>query len=96
MENQVENIFCQSCAMPMGITDEHYGTEKDGKKSTDYCSFCYMNGEFKKNLTLSEMLEIVVGFAVDDNTTEKQARRKFESLLPTLKRWHIPKQQVND
>jgi hypothetical protein len=33
------------------------------------------------------MLDICVGFAVDGVTTEKQARRKLEKLLPTLKRW---------
>ena len=86
-DNQVENKFCQSCAMPMGITDEHYGTESDGSKSCDYCSYCYSNGEFKKTLTMNEMLELCVGFAVDSETTEKQARRRLEKVLPTLKRW---------
>ena len=88
MLNKIEDRFCQSCAMPMGITDEHYGTEADGKKSDDYCNYCYMNGEFKKELTVREMLEICVGFAIDDTTTEKQARRRLEKLLPTLKRWN--------
>ena len=84
----LEDRFCQSCAMPMGITDEHYGTDSDGKKSNDFCSYCYMDGKFKRELTLKEMLEISVGFAVDDETTEKQARRRLEKLLPTLKRWN--------
>ena len=83
----LENRFCQSCAMPMGITDEHFGTESDGTKSEDYCSYCYMDGKFKKDLTFKEMFEVCVGFMVDDMTTEKQARRKLEKLLPTLKRW---------
>ena len=34
----MEERFCQSCGMPMGDTDELYGTEADGSKSTDYCS----------------------------------------------------------
>ncbi|MCL1904014.1 MAG: zinc ribbon domain-containing protein [Oscillospiraceae bacterium] len=87
MANQIEHRFCQSCAMPMGITDEHYGTETDGKKSDDYCSYCYMDGKFKKEITLNEMLDIAVGFAVDDTVTENQARRRLEKLMPTLKRW---------
>lgn len=85
----IEDRFCQSCAMPMGITDEHYGTEADGKKSEDYCNYCYANGEFKKELTMKEMFELCVSFAVDNMTTEKQARRKLEKILPTLKRWTI-------
>ena len=83
----IEDRYCQSCAMPMGITDEHYGTQADGKKSTDYCSYCYNNGVFKKTLTMADMLERCVAFAIDDSTTEKQARRKLEKILPTLKRW---------
>jgi len=79
--------FCQSCAMPMGITDEHYGTEADGKKSSLYCSYCYASGEFKKELSMREMLEICVEFAVDSETTEKAARKKLEKILPTLTRW---------
>ena len=79
--------ICQSCAMPMGITDEHFGTEADGIISKDYCSYCYMDGVFKKDITMKEMFEIALGFMVDDTITEKQARRKLERLLPTLKRW---------
>jgi len=75
--------------MPMGITDEHYGTDANGKTSDDYCSYCYMDGEFKKDVTMKEMLEICIGFMVDDTTTEKQARRKLEKMLPTLKRWKV-------
>jgi len=34
--NYEDMKFCQSCALPM--SDEHFGTEKDGSKSEDYCS----------------------------------------------------------
>ncbi len=30
----------------MGDGDEHYGTEKDGSKRADYCSYCYAGGAF--------------------------------------------------
>jgi hypothetical protein len=80
----------------MGITDEHYGSESDGEKSEDYCSYCYANGEFKKDVSMKEMLEICVGFAVDGVTTEKQARRKLERTLPTLKRWRLPDDEEYD
>lgn len=91
MNNTSYDRYCQSCAMLMGITDEHFGTESDGAKSEDYCSYCYMDGAFKKEVTMKEMLDICVGFAIDDETTEKQARRKLEKILPTLKRWKIEK-----
>ncbi|MDP4110063.1 MAG: zinc ribbon domain-containing protein, partial [Bacillota bacterium] len=31
----MEEKYCQSCGMPMGCTDELYGTEKGGGKSRD-------------------------------------------------------------
>ncbi|MCL2633563.1 MAG: zinc ribbon domain-containing protein [Oscillospiraceae bacterium] len=83
----MEDRFCQSCAMPMGITDEHYGTNKDNSKSEEYCHYCFKNGTFTKDLTMNEMLEICVGFMVDDEISEKLARKTLIETLPTLKRW---------
>jgi len=40
------NKFCQSCGMPMKSDPEKGGTEKDGSRSTKYCSYCYQNGVF--------------------------------------------------
>jgi hypothetical protein len=94
--NPIEDKFCQSCAMPMGITDEHYGSEADGSKSDDYCSYCYSGGEFKKDVTMKEMLELCVGFAVDGVMTEKQARRKLERVLPALRRWAVSDDDSED
>ena len=48
----MEERFCQSCGMPMGDTDELYGTEADGSKSTDYCSYCYADGAFTSECTM--------------------------------------------
>ena len=40
------NRFCQSCGMPMKKDPEGGGTEIDGSRSLDYCSFCYRDGAF--------------------------------------------------
>ena len=42
----MEMKLCQCCGMPMGETDEMYGNEMDGRKSADYCKYCYENGDF--------------------------------------------------
>ena len=34
------NTICQSCGMPLDFM-ELRGTEKDGRKSDDYCMYCY-------------------------------------------------------
>ncbi|MFF2587967.1 zinc ribbon domain-containing protein [Peribacillus butanolivorans] len=41
---------CQSCGMPFSKDELGGGTEKDGSKSTKYCSHCYINGEFTQIL----------------------------------------------
>lgn len=85
----MEEKYCQSCAMPMGATDEMYGTEKDGTKSADYCKYCYENGAFTFEGTMQEMVEICVPPMVESNSgmTETQAREMMLGFLPTLKRW---------
>lgn len=87
MENQK---FCQSCAMPMGETSEMYGTEKDGSKSHDYCSYCYADGEFTGDMTMQEMIDFCVPGMVEHNEgmTEQTAREMMGQFFPQLKRWN--------
>jgi hypothetical protein len=40
------NSFCQSCGMPMKKDPQNGGTNSDGSKNTEYCSYCYKNGAF--------------------------------------------------
>ena len=81
--------FCQSCGMPMGDTGELYGSEESGSTSTDYCKYCYENGKFTFDGTITEMIEICVPHMVQNNPgmNEQQARQMMKQFLPTLKRW---------
>ena len=85
----MEERYCQSCAMPMGSTDELYGTEKNGTKSADYCKYCYDNGAFTFHGTMQEMIEICLPPMVTNNPgmTEAQARDIMRAFFPQLKRW---------
>ena len=38
--------FCQSCGMPMKRDPQNGGTNSDGSKNSDYCSYCYKDGRF--------------------------------------------------
>ncbi len=80
---------CQSCGMPMGISNEMYGTEKDGSKSKDYCEFCYNDGKFTKDVNMNGLINICIPFMLEanDNLSENEARLIMEEILPTLKRW---------
>ena len=78
--------FCQSCAMPM--TDEDYGTEKDGSKSEEYCKYCYQNGEFTSDITMEEMIDFCVPKTAEaTGMSEEEARKMSEEMFPKLKRW---------
>jgi len=81
--------FCQSCGMPMGETDEMYGTESNGSKSTDYCKYCYDNGVFlQPDVTLEETIEIISTMMVKDfGFSPEDAKKQCNEGIPNLKRW---------
>ena len=85
-----EMVFCQSCMMPMNLGEgEEYGTEKDGSKSTDYCSYCYKDGAFTSDYTLEQMVEVCIPFAIEGGAfkTADEARAGMLESYPKLKRW---------
>ena len=85
----MEERFCQSCAMPMGPTNELYGTNAGAKKSEDYCKYCFENGAFTANCTMDEMIEFCVPHmtAANSGLSADEARKMMREFFPTLKRW---------
>ena len=85
----MEERYCQSCGMPMGNTNELYGTERDGSKSIDYCKYCYQNGVFTADVGMDEMINFCVNPMVENNPgmTETAAREMMKKFFPVLKRW---------
>ena len=53
----MEQKFCQSCGMP--LNPEVLGTEKDGSKNEEYCTYCYADGHFTVECTMDEMLSLI-------------------------------------
>jgi hypothetical protein len=88
-ETFMQEIFCESCGMPMGETNEMYGTESNGSKSVDFCKHCYVNGAFTNpNLTLQEQIESVAVVMVRDfGFSPEDAREQCNQGIPNLKRW---------
>lgn len=85
----MEMKLCQSCAMPMS-EDAHFGTEKDGTKSEDYCTYCYQNGEFVGgDATMEEFIEMCIKPCLDQKVypDADTARAEMMKFFPTLKRW---------
>ena len=83
---------CQSCGMIME-KDSDKGTQSDGTKSEEYCTFCYRRGEFAQDITMEEMIEHNLKDLDEWNKdaglhlTEQEAREQLMEFLPTLKRW---------
>jgi len=82
----MEQAICQSCGMPM--TEDFYGTNKDGSKNTEYCKYCHTDGAFHNpDETLEGMINVCVPYMVEQGMPEKDARAQLNELLPQLKRW---------
>ena len=79
--------FCQSCSLP--LDEDSLGTNADGSRNTDYCKYCYENGEFTQDCTMEEVIDVCVPYVVATipNMTEETARTQLTKLFPTLKRW---------
>ena len=89
MENQMK--FCQSCGMP--LTDEILGTNADGSKNEDYCTYCYKDGKFTQDCTMDEMIEFCAQFVdeVNKNMPKPMTRDEYKDMMrqyfPMLKWW---------
>ena len=81
--------YCQCCGMPLGDTDELYGTNADGSKNEDYCKYCFENGTVKFTGTMEEMIEFCIPHVVsgNPNMSEDDARKMMTEWFPTLKHW---------
>ncbi|MBR5665301.1 MAG: zinc ribbon domain-containing protein [Bacteroidales bacterium] len=87
----MEQKFCQSCGMP--LTEEMLGTNADGSKNGDYCSYCYKEGAFTNDCTMDEMIEFCAQFVVEvikimpKPMTKEVFHGMMRQYFPQLKRW---------
>jgi hypothetical protein len=83
-----EDLICQSCGMPIKNQDD-LGVEPDGKKSLEYCNYCYMKGKFiEPDLTLKDMIETCAKkYDQMGIMPYKQAMEINLQVIPELKRW---------
>lgn len=78
---------CQSCGMPFSRDAQGGGTERDGSKSTMYCSHCYVDGQFTlPDITSAKMKERVKGKIVEAGFP-KFAAGFFVKNIHKLDRW---------
>ncbi|NQP64977.1 hypothetical protein HO908_05230 [Streptococcus suis] len=84
--------FCQSCAMPLNLhgLDVH-GSEKDGTKSSIYCSYCYVNGRFvEPDISFEEMLakgKTAISNGQGNAFIKWLMKASYPMMLKKTKRW---------
>ena len=81
----MEKTICQSCSMPMDSSQ--FGTNADGSVNSDYCIYCYKDGQFIDDVSMEEYIEMNIPFAAQAGMTTDQMRHHCETVFPTLKRW---------
>ncbi len=80
--------FCQSCGMPLSKDKGRGGTEKDGIKSSEYCSNCYGNGQFTEpDITAEQMQTKVKQMMKSDMHMPSFMANYFVKEIPGLRRW---------
>jgi len=85
----METTFCQSCGMPLNSDGELHGTNTDGSKNAEYCTYCYQEGKFTEDMSMEDMIEFCVPHMVESNPgiSEDEARASMKVFFPKLKRW---------
>ncbi len=87
--------------MPMTVP-EHFGTNRAGAPSGDYCRFCYKDGSFTANVGMDEMIELCARFVDEWKTpdgripTREEAVALMKDHFPQLKRWAKKKATENE
>ena len=82
----MEGKICQSCAMPL-TSEDLYGTNKDGSVNSDYCKYCYTDGEFVQDVSMEEFIDMCSEFGEQAGMTNDEMKEYCTKVFPTLKRW---------
>ncbi len=91
MENEKDNLVCQSCGMSMKEARD-FGSNEDGGKNEEYCRHCFRAGNFTDNVGMEKFIDHQVELAINRfGMSEEEARKKTESTIPNLKRWSLVK-----
>ncbi len=83
-----KNKFCQSCGMPLKKDPQGGGTNAEGSKIENYCSFCYQNGEFTFKGTVGEFQEFCRKQMIEGGHNKFMAWF-FTRGMKRLQRWKI-------
>lgn len=89
MKEDLNQRYCQSCAMPLGEGDDLLGSNADGSKNADYCRYCYQDGAFTADISMDAMIDFCAPMMAEHNPdmTQEAAKGMMREVFPRLKRW---------
>ena len=79
--------YCQSCGMPLSKDERGGGTEANGSKSTQYCSHCYVRGQFTEPALTAEQMVEKVRTKMKGMHIPGFLAKSFTKNIPELERW---------
>ncbi len=83
--------MCQSCGMPLKQDPAGGGTQADGSKSGEFCSYCYADGAFlAPDITAAEMQQIGIN-ALKEKGFPRPIGWLMTRNVPGLSRWRQDK-----
>jgi len=85
-----DKVRCQSCGMPIEASLNNLGTDADGLPVSEYCMFCYKNGDFTdSDQTVDGMVQTSIDFMTANlGFTAEQATQMSNDVIRKLKRWN--------
>lgn len=79
--------LCQSCGMPLDKDPRNGGSNADGSKNLEYCSYCYIDGKFTApTFTAAQMQDFCVG-KLHEHGMPKIFAWMLTRNIPRLERW---------
>lgn len=86
--------FCQSCAMPLDLHGQDVrGSERDGQKSSIYCSYCYADGRFvEPDISFEEMLikgKNAISNGQGNALVKWLMKASYPMMLKKTQRWKV-------
>ncbi len=82
--------ICQSCSMQMEKDPQAGGTNLDGSKSHDYCSFCFQEGVFTQPDFSADDMKNLCTEKMNEMGVPRLFSWLFTRKIHKLKRWNSP------
>lgn len=89
------NKICQSCGLSLN-EERYFGTNGDGSKNKEYCSYCFQGGHFTDpNITVEEKIDKVANMGISKlGISKAEAVKQAKEIIPNLKRWQGKKSSI--